>query len=147
MAAFETRRHDWRDAVGRIFAHAPFIDLLGATLEDLAPGRAESGLLLRPEHMQHDGVVHAGVQATLADHTAGCAAATLVGADDQVLTADFSIKLLRPGRGEALACRAAVLKPGRLLTIVESEVFAVGAGSETLIAKAMVTIAVAPRRE
>ena len=146
MTVFETRRADWREAVERIFAHAPFIDLLGASLVDLAPGKAESRLELRPEHMQHDGVVHAGVQATLADHTAGCAAATLVGAEGQVLTADFGIRLLRPGRGEALICRAAVLKPGRRLTVVESEVLTAGSGDETLIAKAVVSIMIVEQR-
>jgi len=86
--------------------------------------------------------VHAGVLATVADHTAGAAGSTLLAADEYVLTAEFKINLLRAARGERLVCRAQVLKPGRILTVVESEVFSVTDEAPTLVAKASVTLAV-----
>jgi acyl-coenzyme A thioesterase PaaI-like protein len=42
----------------------------------VAHGIFETRLKLRPEHRQQDGFVHAGVMATMADHTAGYAAFT-----------------------------------------------------------------------
>lgn len=141
MTEFEPRDPRYAETVARIFQEAPFIRSLGAELVALAPGRCESGLGLRAEHLQQDGFVHAGVQATLADHSAGCAAATLMAADQRVLTAEFKINLLRAARGDRMICRAHVLRPGRTLTIAESEIFALDGSSETLAAKAMVTLA------
>ena len=45
--------------------------------------------------MQQDGFVHAGVQAAVADHTSGDAAATLLAVGKIVLSIEFKINLLR----------------------------------------------------
>lgn len=129
--------------VKRIFDTCPFVVDLGLTLESIGAGEASTVLTLEPRHLQQDGYVHAGVHATLADHTAGAAAATLIPEGHLVLTAEFKINLLRPARGERLVCRARVLKPGRRFSVVESEVFAeVSASEPILVSKAMATIAV-----
>jgi uncharacterized protein (TIGR00369 family) len=133
-----------RTAVEQLFAEAPFIRSLGIELVDLGAGWCETRLDLAERHLQQHGFVHAGVQATIADHTAGAAASTLIAAGHQVLSVEFKLNLLRPARGEALRCRAAVLKGGRLLSVVESEVRAVAGAQETLVAKATVTLATVP---
>jgi uncharacterized protein (TIGR00369 family) len=125
-----------------IFSMAPFIADLGAALDDFEPGRCVSSLTVAPRHTQMMGFVHAGVIATLADHTAGACAATLVGAGQGVLTSTFTLHLLRPAVGERLVCRATALRPGRTLTVVESEVFATTKDGERLVAKATVTLAI-----
>lgn len=76
----------------------------------------------------------------MADHTAGCAAGTLVRPNEMVLTSGFQIHLLRPALGDRLRCRATVLKPGKTLIVAESEVYAVREGVEKLAAKATVTL-------
>lgn len=138
------------DEVRRIFEQAPFIADLGVVLERVAPGECETSLRLEPRHLQQDGFAHAGVQATLADHTAGAAAATLVGPTEYVLTVEFKINLLRPAHGERLRCHATVLKPGSRIDVVESELWTEDGGDSKLVAKAMVTLAVlarAPRED
>jgi acyl-coenzyme A thioesterase PaaI-like protein len=55
------------------------------------------------------------------------------------------VNLLRPARGARLRCRAAVLKAGRTLTVVEAEVRAGDDASEVLVSKATVTLATVPR--
>lgn len=125
-----------------IFNRAPFIADLGIELESLAAGECTTSLRLQQRHLQQDGFVHAGVQATIADHTAGAAAATLAPEGRLVLTAEFSVKLLRAARGERLVCRAKVLKPGNQLVFVESEVFAATAEREVLVAKVSATMVV-----
>ncbi len=125
----------------RIFDKAPFLKNLGIKLSGCGPGWCEARLEVQNYHKQQDRLVHAGVIATLADHCAGGAAATLLPPDKTVLTVEFKINLLRPGRGEALRARAQVIKPGRLFTIAESEVFALAGSEEKLIAKALVTLA------
>jgi len=129
--------------VDRIFRSAPFIADLGLRLESVGNGECTSVLTLGPRHLQQDGFVHAGVQATVADHTAGGAAATLLRGEGQyVLSAGFQINLLRAAKGERLVCRAKVLKAGSQLTVVESEVFCAASGTERLVSKATVTLAV-----
>ena len=123
----------YRDHTRAIFDKAPFI-------ADLGPGWCETALAVAPKHLQQNGYVHAGVQATMADHSAGGAAGTLVRGNERVLTAEFKIHLLRPAVGERLRCRATVLKPGKTLIVAESEVFAIHAGKEKLVAKATVTL-------
>jgi uncharacterized protein (TIGR00369 family) len=132
--------------VQKIFRAAPFIALLGIELESVARGECHTRLRLRPEHLQQNGVVHAGVIATIADHSAGGAAGSVLDADSYPLTAEFNINLLRAASGEYLTCHARVLKPGRTLIVAESEVFAGGPAQSILIAKALVTLAVLARR-
>ncbi|HEY8608582.1 MAG TPA: PaaI family thioesterase [Noviherbaspirillum sp.] len=135
----------YRDVVTRGFREAAFLAELGIALRDCGPGWCESALTLEARHLQHTGVVHAGVLSTIADHTAGGAAMTVTPADGYILTVEFKIHLLRAARGESLFCRATVLKPGRAFHVVESEVFAVSAGGSTLVSKLSGTMAVLPR--
>ena len=128
--------------IERLFDTAPFIRDLGMELVTVAPGQCETRLALAERHLQQDGVVHAGVLATVADHTAGTAGASLTAAGDYVLTAEFKINLLRAARGDRLHCTGKVLKPGRRLIVAESEVFDGVPECGRLVAKAIVTLAV-----
>lgn len=143
----QPRNPDYAEVTRWIMSAAPFIRDLGVELVDFAPGRCETRMTLAERHRQHDGFVHAGVQATLADHTAGTSAATLMAAGQMVLTAEFKLNLLRPGRGPRLYCIGQVLKPGKRLTVAEAEVFDEADTGRTLIAKATVTLAVFERPE
>jgi uncharacterized protein (TIGR00369 family) len=125
----------------RIFGAAPFIADLGIEPISAADGACITQLELQPRHLQQDGFVHAGVQATMADHTAGGAAATVAPPGHIVLTTEFQLHLLRPARGRRLECVATVLKPGRTLTVVESEVYCHYESRRVLVSKATVTIA------
>ena len=140
----EPQNPNYLAQVRQIFKQAPFIAELGIELQDLGPGWCQTTLKVLPKHYQQDRFVHAGVQATMADHTAGAATAGLIKPSEIVLTVEFKINLLRPAMGQELSCRAKVLRPGRSLHVVESEVFARSGNQEKMTAKAMVTIAVVP---
>ncbi len=117
------------------FARQAFVLHLGGTMEELAPGRAVLRLPFRPELAQQHGFFHAGALTTLADTAAGYAAFTLMPEGAAVLTVEFKVNLLRPGRGAAAVARAEVLKPGRTLMAVRADVFCVPAdGAEELAA-------------
>ncbi|TDU28328.1 uncharacterized protein (TIGR00369 family) [Panacagrimonas perspica] len=131
-----------RAAVQAGFDSCIFVGHLGIVLLDCGPGWCEAELPLRPEHLQHSGVAHAGVIATLADQCAGGAAMTQLDKSVLLVTAEFKINLLRAGKGERLLCRGTVLKPGRNLFVCESEVFAIDKGQRVLAAKLMATLAV-----
>ncbi|HYP19422.1 MAG TPA: PaaI family thioesterase [Chloroflexia bacterium] len=141
----EATNPNYKAAVREIFERAAFVNDVGIRLAECGPGWCESVLAVSPRHYQHHDFVHAGVQATIADHTAGAAATTLIRDTELVLSAEFKINLLNTARGEALKCRAEVLKAGRMLIVVESAVFARSGEKERLVAKATVTLAVVAR--
>jgi uncharacterized protein (TIGR00369 family) len=127
-------------SVASMFEKAAFIQHLGIRVVAAADGRCETVMPVRPEHLQQDGFVHAGVLATIADHTAGGAAGTLLTAEQGVLSIEFKINMLRPAKAAELSCRATVLRGGKTISVTESEVYA----GDKLCAKATVTLAVVP---
>ncbi len=126
----------------RIFHSAPFVADLGIEAVSLTPGECSATLTLAPRHLQQHGYVHAGVQATLADHCCGAAAWSLAGPGKSVLSIEFKINMLRPARGERLLCRARVLKAGRQVSVVEADVHCLAGGEERLVSKMTATMAV-----
>ena len=132
-------------ALRAFFAAAPFMQDLGVEPTAMVPGRVSTRLVLRAQHQQHTGLVHAGVMATLADHSMGAAAQTLAPAGHWILTAELKASLLRAARGVRLVCDAVVLKAGRRVSFTEAEVWSeADDGRRTLVMKASATMAVAP---
>ncbi len=136
-----------REELEQIFIAAPFVANLGIRLVSLGSGTCETELDVRFRHLQQDGFVHAGVQAAMADHTAGGAAATLIEPGHIILTAEFKINLLRAAKGERLTCRSKVLKSGSRLIVVESEVLCENEEISKLVSKTTVSIAVIGDRQ
>ncbi|MBQ0959677.1 PaaI family thioesterase [Ideonella sp. 4Y11] len=132
------------DTLRRFFQLSPFMRDLGAEPTAVSPGRVTAVLPMQDRFRQHSGHAHAGVQTTLADHSMGSAAQTLVADGHWVLTADLKVSLLRPADGERLVCEAWVVKPGRTLSFTEAEVWAEREGDRTLVLKASATMAVVP---
>lgn len=131
----ETLRH--------FFRKAPFMVDLGAQPTAVSEGKVSTEIDIQPKHLQHTGVVHAGVLASLADHSMGAAAQTLAPEGNWVVTAEFKVNLLRGAKGEKLVCEAWVLKPGKSVMFTEAEIYAVsGAGERQLVVKTSGTMAV-----
>jgi uncharacterized protein (TIGR00369 family) len=130
------------ESLRAFFRSSPFMVDLGVEPTDVSAGRITTQLRLATRHMQHTGQAHAGVMATLADHSMGAAAQTLAPAGHWALTAELKTSALRPGRGERLVCEAVVLKAGRRLSFTEAEVYAEQGGVRTLVMKASATMAI-----
>ncbi|MGO4306165.1 PaaI family thioesterase [Cupriavidus sp. RAF12] len=131
-----------RETIEAGFRQAAFVSEVGIRLVDCGPAWCESELMVTPRHLQHGGVVHAGVQATMADHTAGAAATTILETGRHVVTAEFKINLLRAVRSDRLRCRADVLKSGRSIIVVEADVFADVHGEAVLVSRFNATMSV-----
>lgn len=117
-----------------------FIAHLGMTVVTVGKGMLEARVDVKPEFRQQDGFTHAGLIATLADHTAGYAAYTLIPEDHRILTVEYKINFLRPAFGNTLVARSRVIKPGRKLLACESEIYDGRENEEVLCAKAMLTM-------
>jgi uncharacterized protein (TIGR00369 family) len=128
--------------VRHIFDSANFVRDLGMQLTRIEDDYCETMLIPSERHLQQHGVIHAGVLATMADHTSGCAARGAVGLDQDVVSVEFKINFLRPAVADRLRCLGRVLRAGRMLVVCEAEIFAEKNYEEKLVSKAMVTLAV-----
>jgi uncharacterized protein (TIGR00369 family) len=125
----------------RFFAQAPFMADLGAEPTEVREGFIASELALQPRHFQHTAQVHAGVMVTLADHSMGAAAQTMAAEGYTIITAELSIRLLRAATGERLYCEARVLKPGRLVSFTEADVWCLQGERRVHVMRAAATMA------
>jgi uncharacterized protein (TIGR00369 family) len=133
---------DLRDRIEGIFVRAPFMELLGVELVDVGEGWVKTKLALTGQLKQQHGYAHAGVVSTLADHTAGAAATTAVEDGMSVLTANYSIHLVRPGGGQVLEAHGEIVRAGQSLIVAQADVWA----QDKLCARYIGTMAVVPRR-
>jgi uncharacterized protein (TIGR00369 family) len=138
--AFEPRDPGWNAKVRASFDRQTFMQTIGAKLVSLSPGRCEVELPFRADLCQQNGYLHGGLVTTIAANATGYAAFSLMPANSSVLGTEYKINLLNPAAGERFVAVGQVLKPGRLLTVVECEVEAIKAGQKKLIAKMLATM-------
>ncbi len=113
--------------------------LIGAELTHLEAGKAVVELEVRPEVTQQHGHVHAGILTTAVDTAGGYAAYSMMPEGSEVLSTDFTMKFLRPARGDRVVAVGTVVKSGRTLTVCDLEVFMETDGERTLVAKGIQT--------
>ena len=122
------------------FARQTAMTTLGVTLEEVAPGRVRAALRFSPALAQQNGLLHAGVLASMADSACGYAALTLAPPGSDVLAVEFKISLLRPARAPRYEARARVSRAGRRLTYCECSIFGLDETGEALVATMLSTI-------
>lgn len=140
--AFTPLDPDFERRVRTSFARQAAMGLIGATMTAVEPGRCIIELPVRGDLTQQHGFVHGGIVGMIADSAGGYAAYTLMPADASVLTVEYKVNMLAPAKGERLVAVGSVLKPGRTLSIVRADVFAIDAGGEKLIAAMQQTLMV-----
>ncbi|MBE7942461.1 MULTISPECIES: PaaI family thioesterase [Ramlibacter] len=132
--AFQPATPDFERRVRESFGLQAAMATLGATLAEVTPGRAVIELPFDARLTQQHGFLHAGMIATALDSACGYAAFSLMPADAGILTIEYKINLLAPGRGQRFRMEGLVAKPGRTITVVEGRAFAIDEGREKLIA-------------
>ena len=137
---FTPKDADFRERVAASFAAQTFMRTLGVRLAGLEPGSCVLEMTVRPDLCQQNGFVHAGATTAIADTAAGYAAYSLMPAGVNILTVEFKMNLLNPAEGERLVARAQVIKPGRTLMVVRSDVFGVRGGAERPVAAMLATM-------
>jgi len=140
MPAFRPRDPGWQARVRASFARQTVMTTIGAHLGAMAPGAVDIALPFRADLCQQHGLLHAGIVTTIADSSCGYAALSLMAPDAAVLTVEFKVNLLAPARGDRLLARGRVLRPGRTLTVCQSDVVALEGGAETPVATMLATL-------
>jgi uncharacterized protein (TIGR00369 family) len=137
---FEPTDPTWESRVRASFSRQKMMETIGAQLDRVAPGEVDIRVPFREAISQHHGFVHAGALTTAVDTACGYAALTLMPPGAGVLSIEFKVSLMSPGKGEAILARGRVVKPGRNVTFCQGEVFAVDGGKEKLVATMSATM-------
>ena len=108
-----------RESLGRQKAMA----LIGASIKSIEPGEVEIALPYRDDLTQQKGFIHGGILGMIADTACGYAAFSLMPAGGPLVTVEYKMNILKPGRG-SLVAQGKVIRPGRTLTVARAEVYA-----------------------
>jgi uncharacterized protein (TIGR00369 family) len=117
-----------------------FVKFCGFQASEIAKGLFESTLTIKEHHKTQDNFIHAGVIATMSDHTAGYAAYTLVPDDIRILTIEFKINFLKPAYGHALRCKSEIISQGKQIIVAQSTVFDIRNTHEKMVSRSTVTL-------
>jgi uncharacterized protein (TIGR00369 family) len=147
MSRFEPKNPDFRKVATETFGRQQAMRALGITIARLEPGEVDLAMAYSSEFTQQNGFVHAGIVTAGLDTASGIAAFTLMPAGSDILTVEFKANLLAPAMGTRFAFRAAVIKPGRTLTICEARAYAERDGAEHLVATMTGTLMALQRRQ
>lgn len=126
---------DFEARVRASFARQKAMVTIGAELTLVTPGTVEIEMPHSPAYTQQHGFLHAGVISMALDSACGYAAYSLMPENAGVLTIEFKVNLLAPGKGERFVFRGSVTKPGRTIMVADGQAFAYdGEGEAKLIA-------------
>lgn len=131
---------DYERRVRDSFARQRYMATLGARIISVVPGEVVIELPWRDELAQQHGVLHAGAVASIADSACGYAALSLMPPGSGVMSVEFKVNLLAPGRGDRFLASGRVRRSGRTLTVCEGSVKAIRGGEEREVAMMTATM-------
>ena len=134
MTKFDIRDENFETRIRESFERQGFMKHLGAKLGRIAPGEVEIVVPFDPNLSQQHGFFHGGLVGTIADNTGGYAAFTLMSASSSVLTVEYKLNLMAPAHGEIITARGRILRPGRRVSVCQSDVYVEQEGVEKLCA-------------
>ena len=121
---------DYETRVRDSFARQQMMATIGAELTRISPGVIEIEMPFNEALTQQHGFLHAGVISTALDSACGYAAYSMMPADAAILTIEFKVNLLSPGKGVRFIFRGEVTKPGRTIMVTDGQAFAIDAEGE-----------------
>ena len=131
---FEPQDTGYHARVKASFDRQTAMHTLGISVSKLEPGQIELTMPYRKDLTQQHGFIHGGIISTGLDSACGYAGFSLMSADTAVLTIEFKINFLAPAKGDLIAFRGRVVKPGRTVTVCEAAAYAITDSKEKLIA-------------
>ena len=100
-----------------------FAKMIGMRLTEMSAGEATIEIEMRDELRQPHGLLHGGVTATLIDTAMAFAVITVLDKDEVASTVDLTVHYLRPHTEGAFSATAKIVRIGKRLIFVSSEVF------------------------
>ncbi|MDH6230270.1 uncharacterized protein (TIGR00369 family) [Mesorhizobium soli] len=137
MAAIIEPSPDFEERVRASFARQNAMATIGASLTLVRPGIVEIEMPYSEELTQQHGFLHAGIISAALDSACGYAAFSVMPDGASVLTIEFKVNLLAPGRGERFLFRGSVTKPGRTIVVADGQAYAFAADGEAKLIATM----------
>lgn len=128
---FQSANPDYQARIIRELNAQGITPLLDVVIDHQEAGRVTLSMPITSKVVQQYQVVHGGMVAVIADSASGLAAISLLPPEDGVLSIEFKINLLGPGRGERMIARGEVIKVGRTVIVSKADVYCVENGVET----------------
>jgi uncharacterized protein (TIGR00369 family) len=100
----------------------PIAKLVGFHLVHLEPGRAVLEMEAGQQHHNPMGTLHGGILCDIADASMGMAHAASLEEGESFTTLEMKINFLKPVRSGKLRAEGRVVKSGRTVALVESDV-------------------------
>ena len=122
------------ERVTKSFESQSMMKTLRARIHKVLKGKVSIEVSLLPSMLQQQGYAHAGLAFSIGDSAAGYSALTVMPENQEVMTAEIKINLLAPADGELLRAEGKVVKNGKRLVIVTSEIYALKNRKKKLIA-------------
>lgn len=117
----------------------PLQRMLGFDIAEAGPGRASGWMVVGPELLNPNGVVHGGAVCTLVDTAMGMAATSLLEAGERCASVELHVRFLETVADGRLEAQAEVIRRGRRLLHLGASV---RDGAGLLVATATATFTV-----
>ena len=128
---------EYETRVRSSFARQKAMETIGAQLTSVTPGTIEIEMPYSAALTQQHGFIHAGIISTALDSACGYAAYSLMPPEAAVLTIEFKLNMLAPGKGERFLFRGNVTKPGRTIIVADGQAYAFSADGEAKLIATM----------
>ncbi len=133
---------DFRERIRKSFGQQPAMRTIGAELTRIEQAIVEIELPFDPKLTQQHGLMHGGIISTALDTACTYAAYSVITPDAALLTIEFKVNLMSPGRGERFLFRGEITKPGSTIIVADGRAYAVSDGPAKLIASMTATMMV-----
>lgn len=142
-----TENGNFRARIRASFDRQKTMETIGAVLTRVEHGSVEIEMPFDDKLTQQHGILHAGIIAAALDTACGYAAYSVLDDTASILTIEFKVNLLSPGRGERFLFRGDVTKPGSTIVVADGRAYALSDGPAKLIASMTGTMMVVRGRE
>ena len=122
------------------FDRSGMMKLFGAKANITSDGYFEISVSKQSFMMRPAGMFNGSTIATLVDISSGYAAASATHQNSYFTTVELKINYLNPALGDKLIARAQVIKNGKRLSVVRTDVFTGQDKGEALVATSLVTL-------
>ncbi|WP_076442308.1 PaaI family thioesterase [Bosea sp. TND4EK4] len=147
MSSTATVSRNSEERVRVSFSRQNAMSTIGATLTVVTPGMVEIEMPYCDSLTQQYGFIQGGILSTALDSACGYAAYSLMPENTAVLTVEFKVNFLAPGKGERFLFRGSVIKPGRTIIVADGQAYGFAAdGATKLLATMTATMMALPDR-
>tara|TARA_B100000686_G_C16339598_1_gene737224 strand:+ start:271 stop:711 length:441 start_codon:yes stop_codon:yes gene_type:complete len=122
------------ERITKSFESQGMMKTIGAKIHRVEKGKVTIEVPILSSTLQQQGYAHAGLIFSIGDSAAGYSALTLIPENQEVMTVEIKINLLTPAEGELLRAEGRVVKQGKRLVVVNSEIHAFKDNKKKLIA-------------